>query len=805
MPSQTTHARSAHRPPFPPFLPRLGVLATFFACCALAAPALAQSSDNLARYFGFEETRAIVIDDDFGPVLIVDLDGDQLNDIVVVNNRKSRLEILRQRREPMTDAELERDFRVNEFPPTRYFDRSQVSLANRVSAIQAHDVDGNGRPDLILAGRQPSELITYLQPEPLQFEQAARHRVRDIAAGQSGMAIAQLMGQDTPVLAIVAADRIHLYEIGSLGPTGEPTLIGSSTGLAGFFAEDFDGDGLTDIIGVYPENDAPLRLWRQQRVADASQPGGTRSFLGSEVRLEMAPIIEARPVLFPDRDAASIAVIERASRRIVIYDIERDSISTEDTGLSERDAPMAIGAFRGGADRDRSVVVADIDGDGLTDLLVTHRSANSIVLHRQRPGIGLGEGQNFAALQNPKTIAAGQWDTDLPLEVFVLSEDERAVGVCDFDPRTGTMSVPTPLPIATAGATPVAMNYAKLNDGPSVAIVVRDGRDHVLEVHRPGESSQVRTIELEDVRRPPQSIISGDFNHDGFTDLVLFTPNEPMIMVRSIDEPEVEPQVLNDRTMQNFGLVQSAGPFNTALYDADGDGYSELLIAHNNMVRACAFDLERGWSIVDQIALDDSISLTGLSVLTRGDTTQLVAADRQNGRLILINPIHEDWSVADRMRLGGFQATAIHAGSFAGDNEPSILAIGEEGYALVRLAGERVTLSEVAAFRSDDERRFEHRLEFGDVNHDGFLDMVVLESGENFLGIFSFSEARRLFQATEFKVFESRLFQQGFGQRGPREPRGVDIGDLTGDGRNDILVHVHDRLLLYPQATAPRE
>lgn len=769
------------------------------AMAAITPAAMAQPGDNLAQYFGFDDTRAIVIDPDFGPLIVVDLDNDGLKDLVAVNNRKSRLEILRQRPEPMTDQELERDYRVNEFPPTPYFDRSQVSLGNRVSALVAHDVNNDGMIDLILAGRQPSELITFLQTEPLTFVQAGRHRARDIAASQSGIAVADLVGGGRPELAILAGDRIHLYAISDLGPSGEPTVVGTSSGLAGFFAEDFDGDGLPDLMGIYPESDAPLRLWMQRQSSDVAEDGKKRSYLSAEVRLEMASITEARPVHFPGRAAASISVIERASRRVVVYDIERDLIAQDSSGQSERDAPTAIGGFRGGADRERSVVVADIDGDGLADLIVTHRSANSLVLHRQRPGIGLGEGRSFAALRNPKSIAVGQWDTDLPLEVFVLSEDERTVGVCDFDPRTAAMSVPRPLPIATQGSTPVAMSYTQLKDGPAVALVVRDRRDHVLEIHRPGEASEVRAIPLADVRRPPQSIIAGDFDHDGFTDLALLTPSEPMIMVRSIDDPNSEPQVLNDRTMRNFGLVESAGPYNTALFDADGDGNNELLIANNNLIRACAFNAEQGWSIVRQIAVEDAnASFTGLSVLTRGSQTKLVAADKQNGRLVLVNPTTSDWRVEDRMRLGGFQADAIHAGSFAGDQEPSILAIGEEGYALVKLAGERIALREVAAYRSDDERRMEHRLAFGDVNADGFVDMIVLDSGENMLSIFSFTETRKLLPATEFKVFESRLFSQGFG-RGSREPRSVVVDDLTGDSRDDLLVVVHDRLLLYPQ------
>jgi hypothetical protein len=764
------------------------------------AAAVHADDESLAQFFGFEETRTVVFTQEFGPLVIADFNGDGLKDMAVVNNRRARLEILTQRAKPKTDQELERDFRVNELPPTRHFDRTNVSLGNRISALVAHDVNGDGRLDIIMAGRQPSELLTLVQQLDGGFKQAGRLRVPDIAATMWSLAVAELLGPGQPQLGVVAGDRIHLYELSDIGPVGEPTIVGTSSGLAGMFVEDFDGDGLSDLLGVYPESETPLRLWLQKQPPPSGR-GGARNYLSPEVRLELPAVSEVRPVRFPGRAAASIGVIERATRRVVVYDVDREVIAQATDGRAERDAPMAVGGFKGGADRERSIVIADIDGDGLADLLATHRSANSLVLHRQQPGVGLGQGTSHAALKNPKFIAAGQWDNDAPLEVFVLSEDERTVGVCDYDPSTGAMSVPRPLALETKGGTPVAMNFATLKDGPAVVVVVRDRRDHVLEIHRPGEAVTVRTIPLPDVRRPPQSIIAGDFDDDGFTDLALLTPNEPMVMIRSVDDAASAPEVLNDRTMQNFGLVEAAGPFNTALFDADGDGGNELLIANNNLIRACAFNVEKGWTIVRQIAISDAnASLTGLSVLRRNDKSSLVAVDQQNGRLIIVDPDREGWKIADRMRLGRFKADAIHAGSLAGDQQASILAVGEDGYALIRLSGERFTLRELASYRSDIESRAEHRLAFGDVNSDGYLDMVVLDSGDYMLSLFSFSDQRKLYSATEFKVFESRLFSQSFSSRAG-EPRAVFVDDVTGDGHADLIVIVHDRVLIYPQQT----
>jgi hypothetical protein len=65
--------------------------------------------------------------------------------------------------------------------------------------------------------------------------------------------------------------------------------------------------------------------------------------------------------------------------------------------------------------------------------------------------------------------------------------------------------------------------------------------------------------------------------------------------------------------------------------------------------------------------------------------------------------------------------------------------------------------------------------------------------------VLTFSAVRKAYLATEFEVFQSRMFSGGDARE--FEPRDAVIADLTGDGRPDLLLTVHDRLIVYPQAT----
>jgi len=756
------------------------VATSLLALASVPMVASAQPSVDLARYFGFDEPRIIVVDDNCGPAIAADFDGDGDTDLAIVNNRKSRIEFHIQRSRERTDDEVERDYKVNDLVPSRWYDRTDVSVAHRVTALRAHDVDGDGLLDIIYAG-QPSELVVLRQTSLGTWNQDAKRRVRDLSAGQDGLTIASVMGDDAPELLVLVGGKINIYDMSDSGPVGEPTSLGTSGQIVAFFVEDYNGDGLNDILAAIPEDAAPLRLWLQQ---DRDSDAGTG--LSAEIRFEMPAIREVEPVRIAGQKAASISVIERASRRIVFYDLTTTEIDIDLSGGSaaEVDAIAEVYSFLGNSDKNRSVIIADVDQDGLLDLLATDKDGNSIALHMQTAGSGISAGKVFSAFKEPKTIAVGQWDDDDELEIFLLSEEEKAVGVSDLNTRTGRVSFPQPFLIENAGATPVAMGYLDMQSGPAVGVVVRDKRDHWFEIHRPA-GAETTVIELKDVNRPPQSMIAGDYDRDGSLDVLLFTPNEPMVMVRSVDG---EAQVLTDENMPQFGLVQAAASNNTTMLDIDGDGHAELLIADENFVRACTFNAETGWRVVDQVTMpDSSASLDGLAVLDIAGTETVVASDKANNRLIMMGTKKDgEWGVTGSLLMTGFDLGALRAGAMLGDGKPNILCLSDSSFAVVRLDGQRVNLDEFAAFRSDDDDRLEHEIEVGDINGDGYTDLIVLDAREQMCQIFTLSASRKLYLATEFQVFESRLFNRGESRE--FEPSAAILSDLSGDGETDLIL-----------------
>ena len=85
----------------------------------------------------------------------------------------------------------------------------------------------------------------------------------------------------------------------------------------------------------------------------------------------------------------------------------------------------------------------------------------------------------------------------------------------------------------------------------------------------------------------------------------------------------------------------------------------------------------------------------------------------------------------------------------------------------------------------------------GDLNADGYADMVSLDAGEQMFELFTFDRGGDLLHVTNFKIYESKLFGRGDGRE--FQPSQIMITDLTGDRAHDVIMLVHDRVLIYEQ------
>lgn len=785
------------------------LLSTLLAATGLAPTAMADDRD-LAAYFGFDGLEVIKIDNNAGPFIVTDMNGDGLNDLVVANNTKSRIEVQYQKAGAKPTDDVPPPSRVNELPEHWRFRRESISVGHQITGLAAHDFDGDGLLDLIYSG-QPGTIGFLRQVKAGTFELARKTAVKGIVPQPSAFAVADLVGDGKKDIAAIVSGRLTVWPLDGTTLGDEIQLGASGDQLIALLVDDFNADGLNDVVGIAPDHPTPIRLW----LASAEGGSGAKG-LGSQLRFEMPPIVEATSLSIPGLTGAALATIERPTKRLVVYDLQPADVESAGT----REAPLTVWSFADPGNRKRSVAVADIDGDGLLDLLATNRQDNAVAYFHQVKGKGLQPAVNAPAYADLDSVVAGDIDGDpaksTAAEIFLLSEKEGVVGRSRLD--GSTISFPQALSIS-AGHVPVVQSLITLDEGSRLAVVAKDGRNYVLELLPVAASegsdsaaSQHEPIKLGALAKQPDAIVALDADQDGQRDILLLTADKPMIMLHRAHEKDAY-EVRESKDMGQFGLVQAANDLNNAILDIDGDGKVELLVADRNFIRALRYEekpkagASPGWQVVQQINADrGDAKLVSLSVLPNGSggpggasEPMLVASDKENSSLLLFSKKDGVWQQTDALTVSGFKFADIRVGAFSGDGATDILAIGDDGFAIARLSGQRLKLNEIASWRSDSQRRVHHEIVVGDVNGDKHVDLVALDAAEQMAEILTFSDARRLLYGAGFKVFESRMFSGGE----PREfePSMGYVTDVTGDGAADLVLLCHDRILLYPQST----
>jgi hypothetical protein len=744
----------------------------------LVALLLSLPQQDLSQHFGFDPLEVVKVGPNAGPVVAVDMNGDGLGDLVVANNHDSRIEVHLQKK-GATEADAVPPTKVNEIPEHWRFRRVEVPVGEAIGGIIPHDANGDGRLDLVAVGT-PNRVVFYLQQPDGTFKADRKHTVKNLAVGKDALAIADVMGDAAPELLVIAGQNISVHPMKGTDLGAPVDLIPGAGGLAGVMVGDLDANGSNDIVAVLPDDTQPIRIWYGTKRDGLTQ-------MGPQVRYDMPVLREAALVKINGKPGTSLGTIEKKTKRTVVHSAQ-PAKATTDGGKGE----LVTWSFEDPSNRKRDFAVADVDGDGLPDLVATNTESNAVSVYRQQKGVGFGNAQECPSYAELDFIAARDVDGDGKAEVFVSSEKEGVVGRSAW--KDGTVGFPQAAELAK-GLTPVAMNVVMLQGVPTLAVIAKENRNYRLELID-AKGGSTNSIDLGALSRAPDTILSIDADQDGKDDLLLFTPEKPMTMVRWDGKDDLKPYVLlESKDMSQFGLAQAANAQNTEIADANGDGKAELLVADRNFIRALRYDTTKGWQVVEQVnaARGDS-KLVALAL--RGN--RLVAGDKENGKILVFERKDGAWKETEALDASGFKFTALATGPFAG-GEDAVLLVGDEGFGVLRDAGPRMELAEVGSFRSDSPRRVEHEIGSGDVNGDGRTDLLLLDAGEQNLEILTFSDAGKLLYATGFEVFETKMFSGGE----PKEfqPSQVVVLDVTGDGADDVILLCHDRVLVYPQMT----
>jgi FG-GAP-like repeat len=770
--------------------PLLGVF-SLFACLLLGPYASAQdpkkdAKPKLADYFGFQALEIYKLEHRIGNLLLKDLDGDKTDDIVVSDNGRSRVDLLLSTKKP-DDDQSNRPFRKdpNDLPYDHRMRLAHIPVNKEVVSLDTGDFNGDGKPDLIFYGT-PAEVVILFNEGSGRFGNPKRISTGDGSEAASALTVGDFDQDGRDDLVLMAQDELVFVYQTAPGTLGEPERVPHTAAKPWLIkAVDINGDGAKDLVLLDMGTEQPIHI---RFATEEKKLGPEQRFAVENPRAIAFGQVDGQPGM-------EILTIEAQSGRAKVLKLDQSGADE-----SNKRGRLTFFGLPQGTERGRSLGLGDLDGDGKKDVVVTDPAGSQVWVYLQSGRLGLSAGQTFPSFVGARAVHLADLNGDRKDEVYVLSEQEKQIGQSEF--VRGRLSFPTPLPIT---GEPVGMDIADLdgNKTPEILYITRtkrDGREDAYELRAltrdkagsfaPYKWGAVEAVALPGVKAVPAAIESVDVNQDGQADLLIFNEYLPAQLL--LGRKGMVPQPFTG----GLGPLTGATAAGVSPMNLDGPA---LLVAQNTFARRILLDAKGHWDIKDQFNSGrNNAQILGAATLdTDGDgSKEIVLFDKTSKSLLFLAQKDGVYRPSGTLLVGAINFQGMSVADFDGDGRDDLLIAGSDRFAVLQTGLKGLRLNAIASF---EPRRNEARLSdlaVGDVNGDGCPDVVFSDIGEQSLEIATYTGDKELIPAITFKIFERKIFHNA---GDTIEPRDMGIGDVNGDGRADIVLIAHDRVLVYRQ------
>jgi len=258
------------------------------------APAL--RSQTVTNVFGFSGPEIFPVDEGISLLHAADLDGDGLNDLIVANNLRAKIDLLYNLtgKTNLAAANPSRKLELNELPPDSRFRIDSIPTDERIAAMAVTDLNGDGRPDIVYYG-DAHDLVVLYNEGTNGWSEPKKWHIEDGQMDANALVTGDLNGDGrTDVVLLGDAGAVYFLPQQADGTLGEPQKIPYSGTPKSVQIVDVDGDGRNDLVLVDFDSPTPFRFRLQNA---AGQLGPEIYFKTQPIRSYIADDLEEKAKL----------------------------------------------------------------------------------------------------------------------------------------------------------------------------------------------------------------------------------------------------------------------------------------------------------------------------------------------------------------------------------------------------------------------------------------------------------------------------------------------------------------------------
>jgi hypothetical protein len=191
----------------------------------VASVAGAFAAEKETNTFGFSGPETFPIDFQIANLRAADMNGDGLTDLIVVNNARSRINVLiNQTGKTNRPAPRVRSTDINELPPDSRFSIESIASEKRIAALVVADLNNDKRPDIAYYG-EPKELVVQYNEGTNGWSAPRRWPIEDGVLSPNALANGDLDGDGLPDLVLLAENYIYFFSQKKDRTLAEPEKI----------------------------------------------------------------------------------------------------------------------------------------------------------------------------------------------------------------------------------------------------------------------------------------------------------------------------------------------------------------------------------------------------------------------------------------------------------------------------------------------------------------------------------------------------------------------------------------------------
>jgi hypothetical protein len=620
------------------------------------------------------------------------------------------------------------------------------STGGEIQGLAAADVDGDGAQDLLLLTAR-GRLVTKVRG-------AGAAQIPDVEVGlaktSNALRAGDLDGDGRADAVVLTRDGVRVVTDIATEPVisaAEPV----TPNVGSFRLCDADGDGLLDL--VLGTSDDDMGLWLKRGRGD----GGLGPWL-------LLPVAKLRAV-FPGSGAGGqpcLGTVEGPHGRVVEYAVRRGDApggrAVELTSLPQ-----------GSRNSARPFAHGDVDGDGDDDLVLADPENARLILLLENDGAFAV--RTVPSLSGVDSLALADVDGDGKADLLLASAEERTLawksGALAQDAFPARLpSVDQPLAAAVVGDAILFLARTDKREGALWRIRREAGAFGAPE----------KVLALGRLADSPLRLLALDLDGEHGPELCYVQPGQGLVVLRATEDGGYR-RASGEEEGAALMKVED-GALSQLTRD---DGTAALLAVRSRFARQLRIGQDGAPVVLAQDNGPEGIEELSLGIVLPNGVR--VYADHKAGKVWRSEPGRTPISV-DVPKLGATHMVA-HGGA--------VLLLARSGVVRVPFAGPSWYLERLRGHEPPSEKSVYYGGLAADLDGDGQKELAIADAHVHGLHVLVV-EGDELRRALTFPVFE--VNERGQDQY---EPHGVDAGDFDGDGRQDLAVVCHDRVLVYLQ------